>query len=199
MKPNTFQLAIHHKSRSALVAIFVAASVGSRFAMATLPNVKLVSFFAAMGGIIGGPLAGFSVGFLSMLVSDVSFFGAGFWTLVTSSCMGLVGFLSGLLWFGRFKMIPSRLEFGVLGYLITLIYDVLTSVLSIPVMMHLLYGAPATTFLAIFSVILGLFLPMGGFMWPAGPAHELSTALLLALTAPAIIKRLGPKEGHLCG
>ena len=185
-------ISFHVRSRWAFIAVFSAASVGSRIAMASIPNIKFVTFFAVMAGMIGGPTVGFSVGFLSMFASDAAFFGVGSWTLATSSSMGLVGIMGGLLWFGRGNKFPPRLELGVLGYLMTLAYDLLTSLLNLPLLLHILYDAPATTMYAVLSIVLGLFSPLGGFLWPAGIAHELVTAILLALAAPQIMKRIRP-------
>ena len=42
--------------------------------------------------------------------------------------------------------------------------------------------------LLIFSTIAGLFTPLGSFLWPAGPAHEASTAILVAIITPTLIK-----------
>ena len=43
------------------------------------PNVKPVAFLGLTAGIIGGPITGFVVGLMSMLISDI-YFGAGYWT-----------------------------------------------------------------------------------------------------------------------
>ena len=99
--------------------------------------------------------------------------------------------LSGMLWSRRINNPPSKLELGVLGYLITLMYDILTSLITLPILMHVVYSAPAATLYAISSLLIGLFLPLGGFLWPAGPVHEFITAILLALATPAILRRVG--------
>jgi len=65
-----------------LIAALSAANVAFRFALAGgPPNVKPTAFLVIVAGIIGGPISGFAVGWLSMTVSDLAAFGAGIWTI----------------------------------------------------------------------------------------------------------------------
>ena len=161
----------------ALISIITALTVVSRVGLAALPNVKLNS------GILAGPKAGFTVGFLSILISDMAFFGLGFWTPITSFIMGLNGLLAGLLWHNRGSL--SRFELALGGLLITLFYDIATSILTmIP------FVKPETL---IYTALVGLFIPCP---YPMGPVHELTTALLMGMLSPSIIHVI---RGVKCG
>lgn len=177
----------NHLSKLAFVAAFTSLIVSSRIIMVNLPNIKLVAFFVITGGIIAGPLSGFVLGSLSMIVSDVIFFGAGFWTMITSISMGALGLIGGKLWHKR-KIEPSRLELGIVSYIITLAYDIVTSIITVPIILNIMQDSPAVVTLIIFSTITGLFTPLGSFLWPAGPAHEFSTAFLVAIITPILMR-----------
>ncbi len=166
----------------ALVASLSAANVAFRFALAGgPPNIKPVAFLVIVGAVVGGPIAGIAVGWLSMTVSDLAGpYGAGIWTIETSSFMAVVGLLAGLLWhqataFNRWKM-------AVVGILLTVIFDVGTSVVD-----ALLYGY------SWWGALLALYLPfMGGSVspYPFGLAHELTTGVLLGTIGPPLILRM---------
>lgn len=172
----------------ALIASLAAIAVASRMALAALPNIKIVAFLVLMAGVIGGRRVGLLVGMITVFVSDVLMFGVGIWTLSNAAGMGFLGVAAGLLWSKR-KVIPSKLEFGVIGYLLTLVYDVFTSIVS-PYFIYLMAGDVSFTLTALLVILAGLFVPLGGFLYPPGPAHELVTALLLALAGPLIITRV---------
>jgi energy-coupling factor transport system substrate-specific component len=165
-----------------LIAALSAANVAFRIALAGgPPNVKPTAFLVIVAGVVGGPIPGLAVGWLSMTVSDlVSPFGAGVWTLETSAAMAAVGLLAGLLWhgatnFGRWKM-------AIGGYVLALIFDVGTSVAD-----ALIFSYPWL------PAILALYVPFlsGGVSpYPFGFAHELTTAILLAALGPSLITRI---------
>lgn len=167
----------------ALVSSFTAAIVVTRILLAPFPNIKPTTFLVAMVGILFGPRVGFSVGLLSIAITDISFFGAGYHTLVDSPCMGGLGLASGLLWGGKKDL--SRFELAIGGFLLTLIWDVVTSLLG-----FILYFP--TTESALTSALVGLFLPTP---YPLGPAHELSTAALMGLLGVPIVKAIRQRRG----
>ena len=123
-----------------------------------------------------GPAAGFLIGSMSFLVSDLFIGFAGPWTIVTSLSMGLVGALSPLA--RKVNNDDSLLGLGILSYLLLLIYDVLSSVLLlIPTLpLHL----------AFFSAIVGLFLPSSIVFYPVGLVTEIVTVLLIVLIYPKV-------------
>jgi energy-coupling factor transport system substrate-specific component len=166
----------------ALVASLSAANVASRLLLAGGPfNVKPIAFIAIIGGVVGGPIAGFAIGWLSMMVSDLlGPYGAGYWTLETSSFMAIVGLLGGALWhhassFNRWKMALG-------GFLLTMIFDIGTSIID-PFLFHYDWRL----------AILALYIPfLSGSVspYPFGLVHELTTAILLGAIGPPLISRV---------
>lgn len=137
------------------------------------PNVKPSAFLSIFAGIIGGPMFGLTVGLLGIAVSDL-FFGIGPWTMITSSCMGLIGFLGGFI-----DCDTSRVGLAITGFLYTMIYDVLTSLLF-----AVIYGY------SWWLSIAGLYLPfLMGSVYPFGLIHEATTAVLLGLAGPTLIRQ----------
>ena len=150
------------------------------------PNVKPVAFLCLTAGIIGGPVTGFVVGTMTMLISDI-YFGAGYWTLINSASMGLIGLLAGLLWNRRTKI--RRTELVVGGFLLTAIYDVATSLIL----------GPLTFGYSWWIAILGLYAPfLAGYavVYPFGFVHELTTAVLMGAIGPTLIIRVRQLADH---
>jgi len=166
----------------ALIACLSATNVAFRFALAGgPPNVKPVAFLVVLAGIVGGPAAGFAVGLLSMTLSDLaSPYGAGIWTVETSSGMAVVGLIAGMAWhksqsFNRWKMAAG-------GFLLTALFDMGTSVVF-----ALLYNYPWI------SAVLALYVPFisgAPSPYPFGLAHELTTAVLLGTIGPPLIGQI---------
>jgi len=158
----------------ALVSILTATAVASRVILAPLPNIKPIGFLCLFAGIIGGPIVGFLVGSLTMVVTDVMFFGAGLWTFATSFSMGIVGFLGYM--FARYNGGFTRFNLFVFTYFSILFYDIFTSVST-----SYIFGTPIITSLVM------LFLPTP---YPFGPAHEITNALLASLVIPEVYSRV---------
>lgn len=164
-----------------LIAALSAANVAFRFALTGgPPNVKPVAFLVIIAGIIGGPVAGFAVGWLSMTVSDLAAFGAGIWTFETSGGMAVVGLLAGFMW--RRVASPNRWKMMLGGFVLTVIYDVGTSIVD-----ALLFSYP------VLPAILGLYVPflVGSVSpYPFGLVHELTTAILLGTIGPSLVTQI---------
>lgn len=79
-----------------VVAMMSAIVVAGRAAFYMVPNVKPMAALVILTGIGLGAEAGFLVGSMSMLVSDI-FFGQGPWTPWQMFAMGLLGFLAGVI------------------------------------------------------------------------------------------------------
>lgn len=161
--------------RLALISTFTALAVSSRVVLSALPNIKLNSFLTMTTGILTGPYSGFLIGALSMVISDALFFGLGFWSPITAFFMGLNGFLAGLFWHNKSKL--SRLELASGGLLLTVFYDLSTSIFTmIP------FVKPNVL---LYTVLIGLFIPSP---YPMGPTHEFTSSLLMGVLAPPIIR-----------
>ncbi|MFQ5951400.1 MAG: ECF transporter S component [Candidatus Geothermarchaeales archaeon] len=164
------------------VSTLVALSAVARLVL-PFPNMKPNAVLAILGGILLGGPAGFFTGAMGMLISDF-YLGAGYWTIGTSGFMGLIGAIGGYLWHGRASRIP-RAELAVGGFLLTLIFDIGTSIWVIPIIFP---EAPLVLYMA--SAFLGLFFPVivGQIPYPFGLVHELTTAVLLSSVTPSVVR-----------
>jgi len=183
MKPSSNSLFVRNLT---LMASLTGLNVAARIALAGgPPNVKPVAFLALTAGVIGGPPTGLVVGAMSMLISDL-YFGGGFWTIVNSASMGVIGLLAGLLWNKRARIRRAELVAG--GFLLTVIYVVATSVI------------PASIFgYSWWIAVLLLYVPFlvgFGVVYPFGFVHEVTTAVLMGAIGPTLIGRVRPLVSH---
>lgn len=164
----------------AFVAAFSAANAAFRVLLTGgPPNVKPTAFLVIVSGIVGGPIAGAAVGWLSMSLSDL-YLGAGVWTLETSTGMAVVGLLAGLLWQRSPRL--SRKGLAVGGFLLTMFFDIGTSIAD-----AIIFQYPIPIALA------GLYVPFitpGMNPYPFGWVDELTTATLLGIMGPSIVSRI---------
>ena len=166
----------------ALVACLSAVNAALRVALAGgPPNVKPTAFLTIIAGIVGGPVSGFAVGWLSMTISDFfTPYGPGPWTIETSAGMAVVGLIGGLFWHRTDSFKRWKLAAG--GFLLAMLFDVGTSIVDAMVFNYPWVGA-----------LLSLYIPYatGGVSgYPFGLAHELTTAILLATIGPSLITRI---------
>ncbi|MFB5677537.1 ECF transporter S component [Paenibacillus terreus] len=101
-----------------LLAVLTAVAAVSRIPFAALPNVKPVSAIVILSGLVFGGEAGFIVGAMSALVSNL-YFGQGPWTPWQMFAWGMMGLTAGMLrrtWWMNKK--PALLAFGFIwGFL----------------------------------------------------------------------------------
>ena len=102
-----------------IIAVLCALGVAGRAALFMLPSFKPVLALVIISGVAFGGEAGFLVGAVSMLVSDVMF-SAGPWTPWQMFAMGIIGFLAGVL-FRKGILRRTRLSLCVFGALSAII------------------------------------------------------------------------------
>jgi hypothetical protein len=91
--------------------------------------------------------------------------------------MGAIGLLGGAL--GRRIELTSRFKLMIIGFAYTALYDVSTSVL-----LAVMFGY------SWWVSILLLYIPfLAGSTYPFGLVHELTTAILLSLAGPPLIRQ----------
>lgn len=104
-----------------ILSVMTAITVAGRAAFYMVPNVKPMAALTILSGIGLGSEAGFLVGALSMLVSNI-FFGQGPWTPWQMVAMGLLGCLGGLVFRNErlcsWKKVAAICVFGFLSVLI---------------------------------------------------------------------------------
>src|SRR5690625_3191014 len=108
------------------IAAMTALSVVARMLFAALPGFKPVTAIIILTAIYFGGEAGFIVGALSALISNI-YFGQGPWTPFQMFSWGMVGLLAGLPWVRRrlkrsyFALILFGLIFGFV-FLFLIVY-----------------------------------------------------------------------------
>lgn len=104
-----------------MIAVMSALCIAGRSVFYMLPQFKPVVALVILTGVTLGGEAGFAVGAISMLVSNV-IFGQGPWTSWQMFAMGTLGYVSGILFFERIKSgTKSIILLSVYGFLATLI------------------------------------------------------------------------------
>ena len=112
-----------------IIATLSAVAVAGRMAFYMLPEFKPVLCITIIAGISMGKDAGFMVGALSMLVSNV-FFGQGPWTPWQMFATGLCGFLAGVI-FNKAKIGDNKIIVCIYGFLsAVLIYGIIMNTAS---------------------------------------------------------------------
>lgn len=98
-----------------ILAVLCALGVAGRAAFFMLPQFKPVMAITIISGVAFGGEAGFLVGAVTMLISNI-FFGQGPWTPWQMFAMGLVGFFAGVLFRGGLLR-RTRLSLAIYGAL----------------------------------------------------------------------------------
>lgn len=115
----------------ALIAVLISLAVASRAVFYLIPQFKPIGAVVIAAAVCLGADRGYIIGAFSAFVSNF-IFGQGIWTPFQMVALGLVGFLSGLI-FDKIK--ASKVNLSVIGFVLTavlygLIVD-LSSVLTI--------------------------------------------------------------------
>lgn len=146
-------------SDASIVAALVALCVATNYVLVGVPNVKIMDFLVFIGGFCFGAFAGTLIGALTWTVYGVINpygFVPQVWlaTMFSESIYGVAGgLLRKSLSVTDFNGRYFRLSvfFGAMGFLLTLIYDVITNIAyaltlmeKIPIALVILYGVPFT-------------------------------------------------------
>lgn len=102
-----------------VIAVLCAVAVAGRAALFMLPQCKPVMALTILAGVAFGGEAGFLVGAMTMLLSNL-LFAQGPWTPYQMFAMGIIGFLAGLL-FRRGLLRRSRFSLAVFGALAAIV------------------------------------------------------------------------------
>jgi LytS/YehU family sensor histidine kinase len=139
----------------ALIAALVALCVATNYALIGVHQVKAMDFIVFVGGFCYGPLIGALTGFLSWTIYGVlNPFGfvpqIWFATMIMESIYGLVGGFLGRNFVKtsfREQRLPLGAFFSIMGFILTLIYDlvvssVYASVFNVPLLVAVVVGTP---------------------------------------------------------
>lgn len=167
-----FELSRPKSREIGILSVLVVMAIGLRAIFIWFPQFKPGLGVVIISGIVFGPLRGFMVGSLSMLLSNI-IFGQGPWTPWQMFAFGLVGFIS---YFFR-KLLKSRIYLSIYGFLSVI----------------LVLGPILDTQTALFT--LSEFTPVGfssiylmGFIMNV--IHGLSVSIFLYLLGEDFIKKL---------
>jgi hypothetical protein len=163
-------------TRASVIAVMTAACIVSNYLLIGIFNVKLMDLIVFSSGFLFGAPVGASVGILTWLVyGTLNPYGFSLPVLISTSLMeSLYGIVGGLLG-AKGKMgagLTSNLKYGIVGFLLTFVYDLVTNIGSglcaeIPLTVALITGIP-------FAI-----------------AHEGSNAAFFFLGAPPLISAVG--------
>lgn len=158
-----------------VIAVLCAIGVAGRAAFAMLPSFKPVMAVVILTGIALGCETGFLTGALTMFVSNF-FFGQGPWTPWQMFAMGLIGFLAGLLFQGRYARgkKPWLCAFGAVAALV--IYGGIMNPASV-----IMYQPRPTWTMVCAAYLAGI---------PVDAVHALSTAFFLWVFAEPFLEKV---------
>lgn len=158
-----------------VLATLAAIATAGRGAFFMIPHFKPMVAIVIISGIAFGGEAGFLVGSVTMLVSNM-LFGQGPWTPWQMLALGLIGFLSGIL--NRLGLLPAkRLTLCIYGFLVTIF----------------IYGGimnPASCVMSVYEVTWQTILAAYISGIPVDLVHAASTFLFLWIGAKPLLEKL---------
>ncbi len=162
----------HHLS---LTAVMTAAAVVSRAAFFAVPQFKPLAAVVILAGAALGADSGFMVGALSAVVSNM-LFGQGPWTPWQMLALGVIGFLSGILFFNR---TDSKTKYLISLFGFCSVFAVYGGIMNMSSL--LMWQRKLTLEMLMITYAQGI---------PFDLVHALGTFVFLILTAEPIISKL---------
>ncbi len=158
-----------------ILSVLSALAIGGRAAFFALPGFKPVAAMAILTGVAFGGEAGFMVGAMTMLCSNV-LFGQGAWTPWQMFAMGIMGLLAGVL-FRKGLLHRDRLSLSVFGGLATfVIYGGIMNPASV-----LMFQPEPNWKMILTAYVTGI---------PADAVHALATVLFLWFLSEPMLEKL---------
>jgi len=158
-----------------LTAVLCSMCVAGRAALYMFPECKPVTALVILSAIALGSESGFLIGSMSMLASNI-IFGQGIWTPWQMLTMGLIGYITGLL-FHHGVLTANKVIIAVYGFLAVFV----------------LYGGimnPATLILSRSAVNIPSLIAVYAAGLPLDTVHALTTAFFLYFGAEPMLKKL---------
>ena len=158
-----------------ILSVLSALAIGGRAVFFALPGFKPVAALVILTGVAFGAEAGFLVGAVTMLCSNV-LFGQGPWTPWQMFAMGVIGLLAGLL-FRKGLLNRDRLSLSVFGGMsIFIIYGGILNPTSV-----LMYQGRPNLKMILTTYITGL---------PADAVHAMATVFFLWFLSESMLEKL---------
>lgn len=158
-----------------IIAVLCAIAIAGRTLFIALPQVKPVLAIVIISGAAFGGEAGFMVGAVTMLVSNI-YFGQGAWTPWQMFAAGIIGFLAGFL-FKKGMLNRKVIPLSLFGFIITVI----------------IYGGImnfSTLILTRTPVNIGTIAAFMAQGLPLDIIHALSTLIVLLLLSKPLLDKL---------
>ena len=158
-----------------ILAVLSALAIGGRAVFFALPGFKPVAALVILTGVAFGPEAGFLVGAITMLVSNV-IFGQGTWTPWQMFAMGIIGLTAGVL-FRKGLLNRDRLSLSVFGGLsIFILYGGILNPTSV-----WMYQAEPSWKMILTTYVTGI---------PADAVHAAATVFFLWFLSESMLEKL---------
>jgi hypothetical protein len=158
-----------------LMALMTAAAISSNYLLIGVPNVNFMDLIVFTGGFLFGGGFGVSIGVLSWLVyGSFNPYGFNLPTLIATMMGEAIYGLAGSFASRRIRLertISPDFRLGVLGFLLSFLYDVLTNIVS-----ALVAGIPIPV-----AFITGI---------PFMLAHEISNAVFFSVGIPPLVQAI---------
>ena len=158
-----------------ILSVLSALAIGGRAVFFALPGFKPVAALVILTGVAFGAEAGFLVGAVTMLVSNV-LFGQGPWTPWQMFAMGCIGLLAGIL-FRKGLLNRDRLSLSVFGGLS--IFVIYGGILN-PTSVWMYQSAPSLKMI-LTTLVTGL---------PADAVHAMATVFFLWFLSESMLEKL---------
>ncbi len=158
-----------------VLSVLSALAIGGRAVFFALPGFKPVAALVILTGVAFGAEAGFLVGAVTMLVSNV-LFGQGPWTPWQMFAMGAIGLVSGIL-FRKGLLNRDRLSLSVFGGMsIFIIYGGILNPNSV-----LMFQSAPTLKMILTTYVTGI---------PADAVHAMATVFFLWFLSESMLEKL---------
>lgn len=158
-----------------VIALLCAMCTAGRAAFYMLPACKPVTAIVIISAVCLGSETGFLIGETAMLASNI-FFGQGVWTPWQMLSMGLIGYITGLI-FSKGIIPVTRVTLSVWGFIAALV----------------IYGGimdPSTLILSGTPVNAGTLMSVYAAGLPLDTVHAVTTAVFIYIAADGLILRL---------
>lgn len=128
----TFEKNETNTRRLVVLAVLIAISVVGRFIFVLLPGFKPVTAIVVISAMFFGSEAGFLVGSLSALISNI-YFGQGPWTPFQMFAWGMLGFIAGFPYLSA-KLRTSKVLLSLYGIFAGVAYSLMMDVWTVMAM-----------------------------------------------------------------
>jgi LytS/YehU family sensor histidine kinase len=117
---------LKNKKITAVMTILILGTIIVRLLTKDIPNVEPIMATTIAGSIIFGPLGGFTIGMISMLISGLLIPPLGIHIVYTTLSFGFIGLISG--YWKRFIHKFKLYHIPIVAISLTILYDILTNI-----------------------------------------------------------------------